>query len=218
MMNDAEDHKEHIARPPNQLSSTVEHFAFESRSVFITGVIDTELALRINRELLALEKADCDAPIVAWINSPGGEVYSGFAIYDTIQFIQPRVVTIVSGMAASMGSIISLAAEKKDRLIFPRSKILLHQPLIDGTIVGPASDLVIHAKDIIDLKNKMHQLYSDRTGTPLERFVELMDRDRWVSPEEALELGLVSKIISRRLELAALIEVEEKKSEMLFNL
>lgn len=182
-------------------SHVVEKFAFESRSVFINGVVDNELSLRINRELLALEKADPKAPIIAWINSPGGEVYSGFSIYDTIQFIRPRVITIVSGMAASMGSVISLAAEKKDRFIFPRSKILLHQPLIGGTITGPASDIAIHAKDIIDLKHRMHGLYAERTGTPLERFVELMDRDRWVSPEEAIELGLVSKIIRTREEL-----------------
>ena len=187
-------------------SSSVDRYAFESRSVFITGVVDGDLALRINRELLALEKADKDAPIVAWINSPGGEVYSGFSIYDTIQFIRPRVITIVSGMAASMGSVISLAAEKKDRLIFPRSKILLHQPLVGGTIQGPASDIAIHAKDIIDVKNKMQKLYSERTGTPLEKFVELMDRDRWVTPEEAIELGLISKIISKREELEALIK------------
>ncbi len=96
---------------------------------------------------------------------------------------------------------ISLAAEKKDRFIFPRSKILLHQPLIGGTITGPASDIAIHARDIIDLKNKMHVLYAERTGTKVERFVELMDRDRWVSPEEAIELGLVSKIIRKREEL-----------------
>ena len=182
-------------------SSTVDLFAFESRSIFINGVVYGELTLRVNRELLALEKADANAPIIAWINSPGGEVYSGFSIYDTIQFIKPRVITVVSGMAASMGSVISLAAEKKDRFIFPRSKILLHQPLVSGSITGPASDIAIHAKDIMDLKNKMHILYAERTGTPVERFIELMDRDRWVDPEEAIELGLVSKIIYKRVEL-----------------
>ena len=182
-------------------SSTVDLFAFESRSIFINGVVNGELTLRVNRELLALEKADANAPIIAWINSPGGEVYSGFSIYDTIQFIKPRVITVVSGMAASMGSVISLAAEKKDRFIFPRSKILLHQPLVSGSITGPASDIAIHAKDIMDLKNKMHILYAERTGTPVERFIELMDRDRWVDPEEAIELGLVSKIIYKRVEL-----------------
>ena len=186
-------------------SNTVDRFAFESRSIFINGVVDNELALRINRELLALEKADPVAPIIAWINSPGGEVYSGFSIYDTIQFIKPRVITVVSGMAASMGSVISLAAEKKVRFIFPRSKILLHQPLIGGTITGPASDIAIHARDIIDLKSKMHELYAERSGTSVERFVELMDRDRWVSPQEAIELGLISKIIFKREELDLMI-------------
>ncbi len=186
-------------------SNAVDRFAFESRSIFINGVVDNELALRVNRELLALEKADPEAPIIAWINSPGGEVYSGFSIYDTIQFIKPRVITVVSGMAASMGSVISLAAEKKDRFIFPRSKILLHQPLVGGTITGPASDIAIHARDIIDLKNKMHELYAERSGTPVERFVELMDRDRWVSPQEAIELGLISKIIFKREELDLMI-------------
>lgn len=186
-------------------SNTLDRFAFESRSIFINGVVDNELALRINRELLALEKADPVAPIIAWINSPGGEVYSGFSIYDTIQFIKPRVITVVSGMAASMGSVISLAAEKKDRFIFPRSKILLHQPLIGGTITGPASDIAIHARDIIDLKSKMHELYAERSGTSVERFVELMDRDRWVSPQEAIELGLISKIIFKREELDLMI-------------
>lgn len=187
--------------PALSVSSTVDLFAFESRSIFITGVVNGELALRINRELLALEKADPNAPIIAWINSPGGEVYSGFSIYDTIQFIKPRVITVVSGMAASMGSVISLAAEKKDRFIFPRSKILLHQPLVSGSITGPASDIAIHAKDIVDLKNKTHALYAERTGLPIEKFIELMDRDRWVDPEEAIELGLVSKIIYKRAEL-----------------
>jgi ATP-dependent Clp protease protease subunit len=104
-----------------------------------------------------------------------------------------------------MGSVISLAAEKKDRFIFPRSKILLHQPLIGGTITGPASDIAIHARDIIDLKSKMHELYAERSGTSVERFVELMDRDRWVSPQEAIELGLVSKIIFKREELDLMI-------------
>ncbi len=98
-MSETEVTKPHLIQPSN----AVDRFAFESRSIFINGTVDNELALRINRELLALEKADPNAPIIAWINSPGGEVYSGFSIYDTIQFIRPRVITVVSGMAASMG-------------------------------------------------------------------------------------------------------------------
>lgn len=202
-MNETETVSKPLSLQPS--STAVDRFAFESRSVFINGVVDNALALRMNRELLALEEANPDAPIIAWINSPGGEVYSGFSIYDTIQFIKPRVITIVSGMAASMGSVISLAADKDDRLIFPRSKILLHQPLIGGSISGPASDIAIHAKDIIDLKNKMHELYAERSGTSVEKFIELMDRDRWVSPEEAIQLGLISKIIYKRADLDLMI-------------
>lgn len=167
---------------------------FESRQVFLNGVVNGELANRVNRELLALAAADEAKPITVWINSPGGEVYAGFSIYDTIQYIKPKVITIIAGTAASMGSVIALAAEKEDRFIFPNGKILLHQPLISGTLQGPASDIEIHAKDIIKLKAKIHQLYSERTGTDIKVFQELMERDYWVEPKEAISLGLVSAI------------------------
>ena len=179
---------------------------FESRTIFISGEVNSELAVKVNRQLLALEKVNPNAPIILWIDSPGGEVYSGFSIYDTAQFISPRVITIVSGLAASMGSVIALAAEKADRLAFPNSKLLIHQPLIGGAIRGQASDLEIHAKDIIELKKKMHRLYADRTGFPVDRFVDLMERDRWVDPKEAIELGLISKIITSRKELDAIVK------------
>ena len=161
----------------------IDQHLFESRTVFVSGEVDSDLALKINRQLLALERANPTAPIVMWVDSPGGEVYSGFAIYDIAQFIQPRIITVVAGLAASMGSVIALAAEKEDRLALPNAKLLIHQPLIGGAIRGQASDIEIHAKDIIELKKKMHQLYSDRTGQPLSRFVDLMDRDRWIDPK-----------------------------------
>jgi len=184
----------------------IDQHLFESRTIFISGEVNSELAVKVNRQLLALEKVNPNAPIVLWIDSPGGEVYSGFSIYDTAQFISPRVITIVSGLAASMGSVIALAAEKADRLAFPNSKLLIHQPLIGGAIRGQASDLEIHAKDIIELKKKMHRLYAERTGFPVDRFVDLMERDRWVDPKEAIELGLISKIITSRKELDAIVK------------
>src|SRR4051812_37072528 len=100
--------------PPEQRFTPIEQHLFESRTVFMNGMVNSELAVKINSQLLALEKANPDAPIVLWINSPGGEVYSGFGIYDTIQFIQPRVITLIAGTAAGMGSAIALAAEKED--------------------------------------------------------------------------------------------------------
>ena len=184
----------------------IDQLLFESRTIFVSGEVDSDLAKRVNRQLLALERANPNEPIVLWVDCPGGEVYSGFAIYDTIRFVQPRVFTVVAGLAASMGSVIALAAEKEDRVALPNAKLLIHQPLIGGVLRGSASDLEIHAKDIIELKRKMHRLYAERTGTPVERFVELMERDRWIEPTEALELGLIGKIISDRKGLDALLK------------
>ena len=185
--------------------SPIDHLLFESRTVFVSGEVNSDMALKVNRQLLALERDNKNAPIVLWIDCPGGEVYSGFSIYDTVQFITPRVISVVSGLAASMGSVIALSAEKENRLALPNSKLLIHQPLIGGVLRGQATDLDIHAKDIIALKKKMHRLYADRTGTSEAKFVEIMERDRWVDPEEAIELGLISKVIASRKELDFLI-------------
>lgn len=189
-----------------QAFTPIDQHLFESRNVFVSGMVDSDMALSVNRQLLALERANPSAPIVLWVDSPGGEVYSGFAIFDTVQFIQPRVITVVAGFAASMGSVIALAAEKEDRVALPNAKLLIHQPLIGGAIRGPASDLEIHAKDIIELKKKMHRLYAERTGSPVERFEELMERDRYLDPNEALDLGLISKVLSKRKELETIVK------------
>jgi len=184
----------------------IDQHLFESRTVFVSGVVDAEMAVKVNRQLLAMERADPKAPIVLWIDSPGGEVYSGFSVYDTAQFIDPRIITVVAGMGGSMGSVIALAAEKADRFALPNAKLLIHQPLIGGVLRGSASDLDIHARDIIDLKKKMHQLYADRTGTPVEKFQELMDRDRWVDPTEAVNLGLIAKVLHKRKDLESALK------------
>lgn len=192
--------------PVSERFTPIDQHLFESRTVFVSGVVSSELALKVNRQLLALERANPTSPIVLWVDSPGGEVYSGFAIYDTARFIQPRVLTVVAGFAGSMGSVIALAAEKEDRVALPNAKFLIHQPLTGGVIQGSASDIEIHAKDIIELKKKMHRLYADRTGLPVEKFAELMERDRWLEPKEATEIGLISKVISGRKELDALLK------------
>jgi len=109
-------------------------------------------------------------------------------------------------MAWNMGSVIALAAEKEDRLALPNSKLLIHQPLIGGAMRGSASDIEIHATDLIELKHKMHRLYAERTGGDVDAFRALMERDRWIDPTEAIELGLISKIISKRSELTAILD------------
>jgi len=201
----SENKPETAAAAPQPFTPIDQHL-FESRTIFVSGEVSSELAVKVNRQLLALERVNPNAPIVLWIDSPGGEVYSGFSIYDTAQFIAPKVITLVSGLAASMGSVIALAADKENRFCFPNAKLLIHQPLIGGAIRGQASDLEIHAKDIIELKKKMHSLYAERTGHSKDHFIELMERDRWIDPKEAVELGLVSKVISSRKELDAIVK------------
>jgi ATP-dependent Clp protease protease subunit len=199
-------HNKPEATGTTQAFTPIDQHLFESRTVFVSGEVDAELAQKVNRQMLAMERANPTAPIVLWIDSPGGEVYSGFAIYDTARFIQPRIITVAAGMAGSMGSVIALCAEKEDRFSLPNAKLLIHQPLIGGSIRGQASDIEIHANDIIELKKKMHRLYAERTGTKIEKFQELMDRDRWIEPKEAIELGLISKIISVRKDLEAILK------------
>ena len=207
----SEENKPETAPTSNNPTFTpIDQLLFESRVVFISGEVNSALAQKVNRQLLALERSNPTAPIVLWIDCPGGEVYSGFSIYDTVQFIQPKVFTVVAGLAASMGSVIALAAEKENRVSLPNAKLLIHQPLIGGVLRGQASDLDIHAIDIIALKKKMHRLYAERTGTSEEKFVHLMERDRWVDPAEAVELGLISKIIHSRKELDALVGSNKK--------
>jgi ATP-dependent Clp protease protease subunit len=189
-----------------QAFTPIDQHLFESRIVFVSGEVNSELAQKVNRQLLAMERADSSAPIVLWIDCPGGEVFSGFSIYDTAQFIKPKVYTVVAGLAASMGSVIALCAEKERRFAFPNSKLLIHQPLISGVMRGSASELEIHAADIVATKKRLHQLYAERTGTPVETFREMMDRDHWIDPPRARELGMISKIVHNRAELDSLLK------------
>lgn len=189
-----------------QMFTPIDQHLFKSRIIFVSGEVNSELAHRVNRQLLAMEHDNPDAPVILWIDSPGGEVFSGFSIYDTAQFIKPEVYTLTAGFAASMGSVIALAAEKKNRFAFPNAKFLIHQPLISGVLRGSASDLEIHATDIIATMKKLHRLYAERTGTAVDKFEELMDRDHWLEPEGALKLGLISKIVRSRKELDGLLK------------
>ena len=174
---------------------------YESRIVQVSGAVSSQLAHQINRQLLALEREAADQPIYLYINSPGGEVTSGFSIFDTARFIQPEVYTVVTGLAASMGSIIALCAEKKNRLALPNAKFLIHQPLISGVLQGSASELEIHAKDIVKTKRRINELYAEETGRSVEEVEAATDRDNWLDAPEALEFGLISRIIRRRNEI-----------------
>jgi len=179
----------------------IDESLFEGRIVLVSGGVGSELANDVNRQLLALERKDPKKPVYLWINSPGGEINSGFSIYDIARFIQPEVFTIVSGLAASMGSIIALCAKKENRWSLPNAKFLIHQPLISGILQGSASDLDIHAKDIVKVKERINQLYAAETGKSIEVIRKATERDNWMDPQEALEFGLISKIVKSRSEI-----------------
>jgi ATP-dependent Clp protease protease subunit len=185
----------------SKLPNPIEVELFEARIVMISAPIEAKLAHAVNAKLYALERANAEKPIYVLINSPGGEIQSGFSIFDTIRFIRPRVYTVVTGLAASMGSIIALAASPEDRFAFPNSKFLVHQPLIAGGLAGSATDIAIHAKDLIETKNKIIDLYATETKKSRDDIKKAIDRDNWMSPEAARDFGLITKIVTKRTEL-----------------
>lgn len=181
----------------------IDQALFERRVVQVSGEVCSELAYEVNRKLLALEKADPKKPIYLFIDSPGGEINSGFSIFDTARFIEPEVYTLVSGLAASMGAMIALCAKKQNRLAMPNSKFLIHQPLISGGIRGQASDLAIHANEIVRTKARINAIIAEETGRSITEVEKATDRDNWMTAEEALAFGLISRIVSRHSEVTA---------------
>ncbi|MBO7516743.1 MAG: ATP-dependent Clp protease proteolytic subunit [Spirochaetia bacterium] len=170
----------------------------KTRSILISGEIDKKMAEKVVSQLLLLE-ADNDDPIKVFINSPGGDVDSAFAIFDMIRFVKPKVTMIAMGLAASAGALILLAGDKENRLGFPNSHYLIHQPL--SGVRGVATEIEIHAKEIEKTRQKINALIAQETGKSLAQVEKDTDRDYWLSAEEALEYGLISKIISSRSQL-----------------
>jgi ATP-dependent Clp protease, protease subunit len=197
---DKDEEKTKSDKPEKSMGNQVEHELFEARVILISTGVDAKLAHMVNAKLLALERHSDKDPIFLFINSPGGEVHSGFSIFDCARFIRPTVATVVTGLAASMGSIISLCAKPQHRFAFPNSKFLIHQPSISG-MGGSVSDIEIHAKDLIETKNRIIQLYVDECGRTPEEVKKALDRDNWLSPEAALKWGHISKIVRTREDL-----------------
>ena len=166
------------------------------RIIFLTGGVNDQTASLICAQLLFLEAEDPDKDIYFYINSPGGVVTSGLSIYDTMQYIKPDVSTICMGQAASMGSFLLMAGAKGKRYTLPNSRIMIHQP--SGGAQGQASDIEIQAQEILRLKSMLNKTYEKHTGTPLAKIEKAMDRDNFMSAEEALAFGLVDKIIEHR--------------------
>jgi ATP-dependent Clp protease, protease subunit len=166
------------------------------RVVFLVGEVNDQTANLVVAQLLFLEADNPDKDISLYINSPGGSVSAGLAIFDTMQFIKPDVSTLCMGMAASMGSFLLMAGAKGKRFALPNSEIMIHQP--SGGAHGQATDIEIHARHILQTREKLNRIYSERTGQPVEKVAADMERDRYMSAQEAKDYGLVDQVIEKR--------------------
>lgn len=178
------------------LSDKIDHSILESRRLFFCEAVDNESARDAIRKLWYLEFKESGKPILFVINSPGGSVDAGLAIWDQVKMISSPVVTLVTGMAASMGSVLSLCAAPGKRFATPYARIMIHQPSLGGVVKGQATDLDIQAKEILKMKSMLVDLYSEATKKSREIIEKKLDRDTWMSAEEALDFGLLDGIVS----------------------
>ena len=168
----------------------------KERIIFLTGGVDDMVSSLICAQLLFLESENPAKDIFFYINSPGGSVNAGLAIYDTMQYIKPDVSTVCIGQAASMGSLLLMAGKKNKRFSLPHSRIMTHQP--SGGVQGQATDIEIHAREILDLRKKLNNIYVKHTGQNLNFVEKIMERDNFMSAEEAKKIGLIDKVVENR--------------------
>ncbi len=168
----------------------------KERVIFLVGPVNDITANLVVAQMLFLEAENPDKDISFYINSPGGSVTAGMSVYDTMQFIKPDVSTLCIGQAASMGALLLTAGTKGKRFALPNSRVMIHQPL--GGFQGQASDFAIHAKEILSIKDKLNRIMAEHTGQPLDRIEKDTDRDNFLSSTEAMEYGLIDKVLTRR--------------------
>ena len=178
------------------LDDNIDNAALEARRLFFCDTVNSESSRDAIRKLWYLEFKNPGKPILFVISSPGGSVDAGFAIWDQVKMISSPVTTLVTGLAASMGSILSLCASKGRRFATPYSRIMIHQPALHGVIQGQATDLDIQAKEILKTRDILIRLYMDATGKDFKTIEKALDRDTWMTADEALEFGLLDKIVN----------------------
>ena len=174
----------------------------KERIIFLIGPVDDHTANLVVAQLLFLESENPDKDIYFYINSPGGSVTAGLSIYDTMKFIKPDVQTLCLGQAASMGAFLLSVGTKGKRFALPNSRVMIHQPLISGGLGGQASDIEIHARELLKLKEKLNQILAEHTGKSLEQIERDTDRDNFMSAQEAADYGLIDKVITTRADVA----------------
>jgi ATP-dependent Clp protease protease subunit len=170
----------------------------KERIIFITGPVEDGMSSLVVAQLLWLEADNPKKEISMYINSPGGVVTSGLAIYDTMQFIRPAVTTLCTGQAASMGSLLLTAGHKDMRFALPNARIMVHQP--SGGFQGQATDIMIHAQEILNIRKRLNEIYVRHTGQPIKKIEEALERDQFFTADGAREFGLVDKVIEKRVE------------------
>ena len=168
----------------------------KERIIFIGEQVEDHMANTVIAQLLFLESEDTEKPITVYINSPGGSVTAGLAIYDTMQYIKPDVSTLCMGQASSMGALLLAAGAKGKRMALPNSRIMIHQPL--GGVQGQATDIEIQAKEMMKVKNTIHNILVEHTGQPIEKIREDTERDYFMSAEQAMEYGIIDRVIKVR--------------------
>ena len=174
----------------------------KERIIFLVGPVEDHTANLVVAQLLFLESENPDKDIYFYINSPGGSVTAGMSIYDTMKFIKPDVQTLCLGQAASMGAFLLSVGTKGKRFALPNSRVMIHQPLISGGLGGQASDIEIHARELLKLKEKLNQILAEHTGKSLEQIERDTDRDNFMSAQEAADYGLIDKVITTRADAA----------------
>jgi len=196
-----EEEEEKVEKKGRPLEEKIEETLLKARRILLSDPVDGESAKDIIRKLWFLELSNPGQPILFVINSPGGSVDSGFAIWDQIKMISSPVTTLVTGLAASMGSILSLCAEPGRRFATPHARIMIHQPSIHGLIRGQATDLDIQAKEMLKTRKAIIDFYVRATGKDQKIVDKAIDRDTWMSAQEALEFGLLDKVVSSYKEI-----------------
>ncbi len=191
-----DDHEEACAsKTPGPIGAQIQRKFLEQRKIFLWGAVTDETAKDITEKLLYLEGVAPGKAITFYMNTPGGSITAGMAVYDTIKLISSPVTVVVTGMAASMGSILLSAPKKGNRLLYPHSRVLIHQPLISGRFIGPATDINIQAQEMEKLRTELNQILATASGQSMEKVTKDSDRDFYLNAQEAIDYGLADRIV-----------------------
>jgi len=198
-LDDEEEEREEpaVSKTPGPIGAQIQRQFLEQRKIFLWGAVTDETAKDLTEKLLYLESVGPGKEITFYMNTPGGSITAGMAVYDTIKLITSPVKIIVTGMAASMGSILLSAAKKGNRYIYPHARVLIHQPLITGRMVGPASDINIQAKEMEKLRTELNQILATASGQSYDKVAKDSDRDFYLNAEESIAYGLADHIVDK---------------------